>query len=82
MEMNGLRVFINSQIAETLGGHGVFYSRREDGPYYRWFYEENRSRWRVARVQSSDFSPRMLSMASWKVVPVTLQKSMVDHYQE
>jgi hypothetical protein len=33
-------------------------------------------------VQSSDFSPRMLSMASWKVVPVTLQKSMVDHYQE
>ncbi len=81
-QMNGLRVYINPQVKETCGGFGVFYSRRENGPYYRWAYEEKRSLWRVARVQPSDFSPKMLSNANWKGVPAALQKSMVEHYQE
>jgi hypothetical protein len=67
---------------ETSGGYGIFYSRREGGPYYRWRYEENVSHWRVARVHSSDFSPKALCLASWKGVPAALQKSMVEHYQE
>jgi hypothetical protein len=80
--MNGLRVYINPEVTEMSGGYGVFYSRREGGPYYQWRYEEKLSRWRGARVQSSDFSPRLLSTTNWKVVPPTLQKSMVEHYQE
>ncbi len=80
--MNGLRVYINPEVTEKSGGYGVFYSRRESGPYYRWRYEEKVSSWRGARVQSSDFSPRLLSTTNWKVVPAALQKSMIEHYQE
>ncbi len=67
---------------ETCGGFGVFYSRRENGPYYRWAYEETVSLWRVSRVSPSDFVPKALSNANWKGVPAALQKSMVEHYQE
>jgi hypothetical protein len=81
-KMNGLRVYINPQVKETCGGYGVFYSRRENGPYYRWAYEEKVSLWRVSRVSPSDFSPKTLSNANWKGVPAALQKSMVEHYQE
>ena len=80
--MNGLRVFVNTQMIETRGGYDVFYSRREGGPFYRWCYEEKLHQWRVARVQSSDFSPKILCAASWKGVPAALQRSMVEHYQE
>ena len=81
-KMNGLRVYINPQVKETCGGYRVFYSRRENGPYYRWAYEEKLSLWRVARVQPSDFSSKTLANANWKGVPAALQKSMVEHYQE
>jgi hypothetical protein len=81
-QMNGLRVYVNPRVTESCGGFGVFYSRRENGPYYRWAYEEKRKLWRVSRVQPSDFSPKMLSNANWKGVPAALQKSMIEHYQE
>jgi len=80
--MNGLRVYVNQAGPETRGGHGIFYSRRDDGPFYRWFFEEKIGAWRVARVQASDFSPKALSTANWKGVPVALQRSMGEHYQE
>ncbi len=81
-KMNGLRVYINPHVKETCGGFGVFYSRRENGPYYRWAFEETVSHWRVSRVSPSDFSPKALANANWKGVPAALQKSMVEHYQE
>jgi len=81
-KMNGLRVYINPHVKETCGGFGVFYSRRENGPYYRWAFEESVELWRVSRVSLSDFSPKALSNANWKGVPAALQKSMVEHYQE
>ena len=80
--MNGLRVYTNPHVTETGGGFGVFYSRRENGPYYRWAFEEKVSLWRVSRVSPSDFSPKALSNANWKGVPAALQKSMIEHYQE
>jgi hypothetical protein len=81
-KMNGLRVYINPHVKETCGGFGVFYSRRENGPYYRWAFEETVSLWRVSRVSPSDFAPKALANANWKGVPAALQKSMVEHYQE
>ena len=81
-KMNGLRVYINPHVKETCGGFGVFYSRRENGPYYRWAFEETVSLWRVSRVSLSDFAPKALANANWKGVPAALQKSMVEHYQE
>lgn len=80
--MNGLRVYINSTIAETISGQHVFYSRREDGPYYRWVFDETLSEWRAGRVLSSRIAAKDLSLATWKKLPVTLQRSMVEHYQD
>jgi hypothetical protein len=80
--VNGLRVYINRGVPEATGGDRVFYSRRADGPYYRWRYEVEPQQWRVARMHSSDVSPRELYMSNWKTIPSALQKSLIDHYQE
>ena len=82
MEMNGLRVYLNVGGVDTRNGQRVFYSRRADGPYYRWWYEEKLGQWRGSRVHASDFTPRALSMASWKVVPMELQARLDEHYLE
>jgi hypothetical protein len=80
--VNGLRIFVDSRAEELVGGFGVFYSRRDTGPYYRWAFAEKDSRWRVSRVTPTDFSPKILSNANWKGVPAALKRSMVEHYQE
>ena len=77
--MNGLRVYIKPNNTEAVGPK-VFYSRRGNGPYYRWRYEETVSEWRVSRVISADFTSQSLSMASWKAVPVALQTRLGEHY--
>ena len=79
--MNGLRVYIDGggNEAETRQTRSVFYSRREDGPYYRWVYDDANRQWRVRRVMKS---AKTLSAAAWKTLPVTLQRSIVEHYQD
>ena len=81
-QMNGLRVYINGNTMETRGGCPVFYSRREDGPYYRWSYDDSLSEWQVGRVLTSGVSPKVLAPATWKTVPAGLQRSMVEHYED
>lgn len=78
-KMNGLRVYVNPVGAETLAGNSVFYSRRGDGPYYRWRYEEELRQWRSSRV-SFDVTLKALCMASWKAVPTALQARLDEHY--
>ena len=80
--MNGLRVYMNAERPETRSGRPVFYSRREDGPHYRWFYDEDQRGWRAGRVLPSEVSPGMLANAPWKELPDGLQRSMIDHYQD
>jgi hypothetical protein len=80
--MNGLRVYINDTIAETISGHHVFYCRREAGPYYRWVFDGALSEWRVGRVANSRISAKDLTPATWKKLPVALQRSMVEHYED
>ena len=80
--MNGLRVYVNTMGLNTLSGQGVFYSRRGAGPYYLWRFEEKLGQWRGSRVQATDFAPRDLSMARWKIVPMTLQDKLSQHYLE
>ena len=79
--MNGLRVFIKPVSAEAVSTN-VFYTRRGNGPYYRWLYEERVDKWRGSRVIDANFMPHSLSMATWKTVPVALQKSLNEHYME
>lgn len=78
--MNGLRVYINQSGAERLSGQSVFYSRRADGPYYLWRYEEKLGQWCVSRMRPDDLSPKILCMASWKAVPSDLQAKLGEHY--
>jgi len=80
--MIGLRVYIHDTIAEKINGHLVFYSRREDGPYYRWAFDDVVREWRVGRVANSVITSRDLTLEAWKRLPVALQRSMVDHYQD
>ena len=58
----------------------VFYSRRGNGPIYRWLYEEKLAHWRALRMHTSDFDTHKLSNASWKSVPETLQAQLGTHY--
>jgi hypothetical protein len=60
----------------------VFYSRRGNGPIYRWLYQEILANWRPSRMQSMDFDAHKLSNASWKSVPETLQVQLGQHYQD
>jgi len=80
--MHGLKIFIDQSLSETEGGFQVFYSRRSDGPVYRWAYAHLPMQWRVSRVHTSDFPPRNLSLSRWKSVPDLLQRTIIDHYQE
>jgi len=80
--MNGLRVYTNSTPAEAHGGYPVFYSRREDGPYYRWSFDDGSRAWQVGRVVRWKISPKMLALATWNKIPSGLKRSMSDHYQD
>ena len=80
--MNGLRIYIDLVGAEGPGGHVVFYSRRADGPYYRWGYAEGPGQWRVSRVRLSDSTLRALRIASWRAVPTALRARLSEHYLE
>ena len=86
--MSGLRVFVDSPIETGAVAidmidpvtNRVFYSRRGNGPIYRWLYEESRAHWRALRMNTSDFDTHKLSNASWKTVPETLQAQLGAHY--
>jgi len=88
--MSGLRVYINSPVITEAASttievaeapvNRVFYSRRGNGPIYRWLYEEKLAHWRALRMHTSDFDNHKLANASWKSVPETLQAQLVAHY--
>ncbi len=78
--MNGLRVYIHPASAGTYTDASIFYSRRGNGPIYRWLYEEKLSRWRSLRINSSELTSRDLCNATWKSVPEKLQAQLGEHY--
>ena len=87
--MSGLRIYINTPVinqasdidtADKTAVGRVFYSRRGNGPIYRWLYEESRSHWRALRMNTSEFDSHKLSNASWKTVPESLQAQLGAHY--
>ena len=77
---SGLRVYVNTVGADTFTTHGVFYSRRENGPYYRWHYEENGERWHSSRVHL-EATPKSFRMAQGRV-PLALRTQLLEHYQD
>ncbi len=80
-KVNGVRIYtVTTAIVSS--GNAVFYSRRGDGPYYRWLFEETVGRWRAARVIDAAFIRQTLSLATWKTVPEALQTRLGEHYLE
>jgi hypothetical protein len=80
--MRGLRVSVNASGDCPPGVRRTFYSRRADGPLYRWLYEEEAGRWRVSRVFMPVLTSRLLCVANWKAVPPKLQEELYEHYLE
>ena len=88
--MSGLRIYINTPSLNQTSDietddaktslARVFYSRRANGPIYRWLYEEKRAYWRALRMNTSEFDAHKLSNASWKTVPESLQTQLGAHY--
>lgn len=74
-------MFIIEGRATATGGQ-VFYSRRSNGPYYRWWYEHELQQWRFARVHTEEVPSIILCAFSWKDVPLALQGKLVEHYVE
>jgi hypothetical protein len=78
--MNGLRIYVIAEPAACVKDPDAFYSRRDNGPFYCWTLCKRS--WSAARVSSSTFSAKELTMTSWKLVPAALQKRIVEHYQD
>ena len=78
--MHGLRMFIRPDKGPV--ENNVFYSQRSQGPIYRWHYEEHVAKWRVARVDVSDWSPHVFCTATWQSVPQELKTRLSEHYVE
>ena len=78
---NGIRVY-TQLVDKSASEVELFYSRRGNGPIYRWSYEAARQRWRVLRMHLSDFAANELCLASWKSVPDQLQTQLAQHYVE
>lgn len=81
-KMNGLRMYLKASTRQPPDGPTVFYSRRGDGPFYVWRFEEKGGQWRSSRVNSGDVLLRELLMATWKTVPSALQTKLGEHYLE
>jgi hypothetical protein len=82
MKKGGLRVYINPASTDVEGEPEVFYSRRECGPYYRWSFRDESVRWRSSRVYPNALMLKAFCVASWNLVPSSLQAQLDEHYSE
>ena len=78
--MRDLRVYVNRVGPGARVEGTAFYSRRGDGPYYRWLYAEGAGRWSYARVNLDRLELRVLSVAPWEAVPDALRDRLGEHY--
>lgn len=80
--MRDLHVYIEPAGSGERGERGAFYSRRADGPYYRWFYAEGSGHWRYSRVSLDRLTLRVLCVAPWNNLPAALRNRLWEHYLE
>jgi hypothetical protein len=78
--MNGLRVYLHPASASIYTDASIFYSKRGNGPIYRWLYEEKLGYWCSLRMNSSELTSKDLCNASWKSLPEKLQAQLGKHY--
>ncbi len=82
IKRGGLRIYINPSALDMQGEPGVFYSRRERGPYYRWSFRDASLGWRSSRVYPTALTVKAFCVASWAALPSALQARLDEHYTE
>ncbi|HEX8071122.1 MAG TPA: hypothetical protein VF546_14295 [Pyrinomonadaceae bacterium] len=82
VKLRGLRVYTDPMSLSSRSGPAVFYSRRADGPYYRWLYEPAAGRWCCARVHPREPALGGLAVTTWRQVPAALRALLNEHYLE
>jgi len=80
--MRDLHVYVEYAAADERGQRAAFYSRRADGPFYRWLDAEGSGRWSYSRVSLDRPALRMLCVAPWEAVPAALRSRLGEHYLE
>jgi hypothetical protein len=80
--MRDLHVYVEPAGSGTRGERATFYTRRADGPFYRWLYAEGAGRWRYSRVNLDRPMLRVLCVAPWEAVPPALRSRLGEHYLE
>ena len=80
--MRDLHVYVETLSPDGRGEPTTFYSRRADGPFYRWLYAEGAGRWCYSRVNLDKPALRVLCVARWEAVPTALRKRLGEHYLE
>ena len=80
--MRDLHVYVEPLSSGVRGGPAAFYSRRADGPYYRWLYAEGAGCWLYSRVSLDKPALRVLCVARWDALPTALRKRLGEHYLE
>ncbi len=80
--LTGVRIFTLDSEDVRSDVSQIFFSRRSEGPYYRWSFAEDQQKWRSMRVPHDQLPHLPLNAWSWRNIPHALQRSLVDHYQE
>jgi hypothetical protein len=80
--MRDLRVYIEPSRSGARSERATFYTRRADGPFYRWLDAEGTGRWRYSRVSLDRLTLSVLSIAPWDAIPVALRHRLGEHYVE
>ena len=80
--MRDLHVYVEHADSGARGQRAAFYSRRADGPFYRWLDAEGSGRWRYSRVSLDRLTVRMLCVAPWEALPAALRSRLGEHYLE
>lgn len=82
IKRGGLRIYINPAGQNAQGEPGVFYSRFERGPYYRWSFGDESLHWRSSRVSPTAMTIKAFCVAKWAALPSALQLRLHEHYSE
>lgn len=80
--MRDLHVYVDPAGSEAGAETPAFYTRRADGPYYRWLYAEGAGRWDYSRVSLDRLTLRLLCAARLDAIPTALRKRLGEHYLE
>jgi hypothetical protein len=80
--MRDLHVYAKTEDSGAARERTTFYSRRADGPYYRWLRAEGPVCWRYSRVSLDRPTLRLLRLAPWDCLPAALRDSLGAHYLE